>query len=185
MNLKNLSIGRARGIDLRAVKLLEAEAGLSPWDESEYVRELGRPDSFFWVAKIGSQFAGFILARLITTKPFNLDESLFGDHPADSKVYPEKSAKSPEKTAEKEIEIYNLAVKSEFQGFSIGSGLLSKILDEALTTERLKIFLEVRQSNAKALEFYRKHGFQVIGERRNFYRNPSEDAVLLGLSIGL
>ena len=39
--------------------------------------------------------------------------------------------------------------------------------------------LEVRPSNAAALALYRELGFQPVGRRRDFYTDPTEDALLL------
>ena len=39
--------------------------------------------------------------------------------------------------------------------------------------------LEVRASNAPAIALYRKHGFQAVGQRRNYYQKPDEDALLM------
>ena len=39
--------------------------------------------------------------------------------------------------------------------------------------------LEVRASNAPAIALYRKHGFQEAGRRKDYYRDPTEDALLL------
>ena len=39
--------------------------------------------------------------------------------------------------------------------------------------------LEVRPSNAAALSLYRELGFQPVGRRRDFYTDPTEDALLL------
>lgn len=39
--------------------------------------------------------------------------------------------------------------------------------------------LEVRASNAPAIALYRKHGFQTVGQRRNYYQKPDEDALLM------
>ena len=41
------------------------------------------------------------------------------------------------------------------------------------------ITLEVRQSNEAALALYRKYGFEQSGRRKNYYDNPTEDALIL------
>jgi ribosomal-protein-alanine N-acetyltransferase len=39
--------------------------------------------------------------------------------------------------------------------------------------------LEVRQGNRAAMKLYHKYGFTVEGYRRDYYKDPNEDAVLM------
>jgi ribosomal-protein-alanine N-acetyltransferase len=39
--------------------------------------------------------------------------------------------------------------------------------------------LEVRPSNTAAVALYEKHGFHEVGRRKDYYENPTEDALLL------
>ena len=39
--------------------------------------------------------------------------------------------------------------------------------------------LEVRKSNAAAIAAYQKNGFQVAGIRKDYYRKPAEDALIM------
>ena len=48
------------------------------------------------------------------------------------------------------------------------------------------IWLEVRESNARAREVYLRHGFAEVGLRKNYYPNPNgprEHAVLMSLKL--
>lgn len=73
-----------------------------------------------------------------------------------------------------EIEITNIAVKSDYQGKSFGKILLS-FLDKVVNP----IFLEVRSSNVLAQRLYQGAGFQQIGLRKEYYHHPTEDAILM------
>ena len=42
-----------------------------------------------------------------------------------------------------------------------------------------KITLEVRRSNQIAISLYKKYDFKEISVRKNYYKNPTEDAVIL------
>jgi ribosomal-protein-alanine N-acetyltransferase len=65
----------------------------------------------------------------------------------------------------------------------IASRLLHAALD-ALWEEGVQIaFLEVRESNQGARVFYERHGFAEVGRRRNYYRLPREDALILARSL--
>lgn len=78
-----------------------------------------------------------------------------------------------------EAEIYRVAVKESHRRRGIGFRLLSY----ALKTERgsgvESVFLEVRKANLAARRLYLSHGFSEIGERKNYYKNPTDDAVIM------
>jgi [ribosomal protein S18]-alanine N-acetyltransferase len=139
--------------DVYAVKEIEIGADLSCWSIADYLLEVNKAGSFFMVAKANDKVVGFIVARLIMTEP----KALSGN----------------------EIEIYNIAVQESFRGRSVAAGLLSNLFDICVRQNVEKIFLEVRRSNRGAQNFYLKHSFEIVGERRNFYNNPTEDAVLM------
>ena len=73
-----------------------------------------------------------------------------------------------------ELEITQLAVKKAYQG----QGLANQLM-EFLSDRPERIFLEVRASNQVARALYEKHGFLPVGQRKNYYQNPVEDAILM------
>ena len=73
-----------------------------------------------------------------------------------------------------ELEITQLAVKKAYQG----QGLANQLM-EFLSDRPERIFLEVRASNQVARDLYEKHGFLPVGQRKNYYQNPVEDAILM------
>jgi ribosomal-protein-alanine N-acetyltransferase len=83
------------------------------------------------------------------------------------------------KFALEEVEILNLAVAPEWQRCGVGSQLVEACKELAKSKGVREIWLDVRKSNLKARSFYEKHGFSVVFERRRFYRNPDEDAVVM------
>jgi [ribosomal protein S18]-alanine N-acetyltransferase len=78
---------------------------------------------------------------------------------------------------EHEWEIENIAVHANSQRSGIAMQLLNEIRKSAESENAMKIFLEVRRSNAAARALYEKCGFQNCGYRSQYYSNPSEDAV--------
>ena len=78
-----------------------------------------------------------------------------------------------------EAEIYRVAVRGDKRRRGIGY----RLLDYAIKTERGQgletVFLEVRESNVPARNLYKAHGFKEIGERKNYYHNPTENAVIM------
>lgn len=79
-----------------------------------------------------------------------------------------------------EGEITNVATHPDFRRRGFASDVLEFLKKEAVERGIDSLYLEVRRSNASARALYEKTGFSVIGERKGFYSNPKEDAVLMG-----
>ncbi len=78
-----------------------------------------------------------------------------------------------------EAELLRIAVLKNRQRQKIGSKLLQKGLD-CLEKKHIEIcFLEVRALNTKAITLYLKHGFVKCGKRVGYYKNPSDDALVM------
>ena len=84
----------------------------------------------------------------------------------------------------KEIHLLNIAVHTEHQKKGIGSLLMETMLKQASVMGVLKVYLEVRSKNEKAILFYKKYNFIKDAVRVNYYtgENP-DDAVLMSLAI--
>jgi ribosomal-protein-alanine N-acetyltransferase len=78
-----------------------------------------------------------------------------------------------------EGEIANLAVAPEGWGAGIGRALLDAALREAGRRRASAVYLEVRDSNERARRLYESRGFEEVGRRRDYYRRPVEDAIVL------
>ena len=78
-----------------------------------------------------------------------------------------------------EGEITNVATAGAYRRRHIAEQMLKTLINEAKTRGVVRLFLEVRASNAPAIRLYEKIGFQNCGVRRNFYKNPVEDALLM------
>ncbi len=78
-----------------------------------------------------------------------------------------------------EGEIYRIAVAPDKRR----RGIAYRLLDYAVKTERGRglesLFLEVRSKNAPARALYRAYGFYEVGLRKNYYRDPQDDAVVM------
>ncbi len=85
--------------------------------------------------------------------------------------------------AERYGELYNIGVDPRFRRKKIANSLLAEFMDFCASENLEKIFLEVRESNQTAIKFYLKNNFAVIGKRKNFYSNPTEDAILMEKEI--
>lgn len=77
-----------------------------------------------------------------------------------------------------EVFITNIAVTSSFRRKGVGFLLLKSLIDECGNKRASYLTLEVRKSNISAIKLYEKAGFKQVGERKNFYLDPTENALL-------
>lgn len=80
-----------------------------------------------------------------------------------------------------ELHIAMIATHPEFRGQGIGRQLLLHGLHSAKEEGAIKAFLEVREGNLIALNMYRDFGFVEDGRRVEYYKDNSEDAILMSL----
>jgi [ribosomal protein S18]-alanine N-acetyltransferase len=80
---------------------------------------------------------------------------------------------------EDELQIANIAVDNEHRSQGIGQKLMEWIIEQGLKQKCKTVTLDVRISNSIALTLYRKFGFEQIGRRKNYYRFPVEDAIIM------
>ena len=78
-----------------------------------------------------------------------------------------------------ECYITNVAVFPFFRRRGIGEALVSRCIETAYGEKCAFISLEVRVSNSGAIALYEKEGFVPVGERRNFYSRPTENALIM------
>ena len=78
-----------------------------------------------------------------------------------------------------EADVMNVAVHPDFRRQGIAEKLISTLVEELKNRGIHALMLEVRASNAPAIALYEKLGFQQVGLRKNYYRNPKEDALIL------
>lgn len=76
-------------------------------------------------------------------------------------------------------ELANLAVRKDYRNRGIGARLLDAAVEALAAEGVVSLFLEVRESNEAAHRLYRSRGFRHVGTRRAYYRNPTEDALIL------
>lgn len=77
--------------------------------------------------------------------------------------------------------LYNVAVKADHRKKGIGSALLRTLVTHCQKHRFAFLTLEVRQSNRDARSLYQAFGFIKVGERKDYYTDPVENAVLMTL----
>ena len=78
-----------------------------------------------------------------------------------------------------EGQITNIATLPDFRRRGLAKKVLLAMLDEARERKLSFVTLEVRESNAAAIALYEQFGFVKLGKRPNFYRKPTEAAVIM------
>jgi ribosomal-protein-alanine N-acetyltransferase len=82
-----------------------------------------------------------------------------------------------------DVQINNIAVHPDFRRAGIGEAMLRDVLDGARAAGAAFVSLEVRLSNAGARALYEKMGFRLLAVRKEYYSQPVEDALVLGLEL--
>ncbi len=78
-----------------------------------------------------------------------------------------------------EANIVNVATHPDYRRRGCAEALLGK-MEEFLSEQGVTdVYLEVRVSNTPARTLYEKLGFRAVGVRKNYYRFPAEDAVVM------
>ena len=79
--------------------------------------------------------------------------------------------------------ITNVATNPDYRRGGRAAAALRALIDFAATEALECIFLEVRPTNAPAIALYERYGFMTVGRRKNFYREPTEDALILRVDV--
>ena len=78
-----------------------------------------------------------------------------------------------------ETDMMNIAVHPDYRNQHTATKLIESLIAQLSGQGSHSLMLEVRSSNEPAKNLYAKLGFTVVGIRKNYYRNPKEDALIL------
>ena len=78
-----------------------------------------------------------------------------------------------------ETDMMNVAVDPDFRRQGVAQTLILALVEALKVRGSHWLMLEVRDSNVPARALYEKLGFAEVGRRKNYYRNPKEDALIL------
>ena len=82
-------------------------------------------------------------------------------------------------TVPPESDMMNVAVHPNYRRKGTGEQLVEALCGALQLAGNTSLTLEVRASNESAIALYHKLGFEQVGRRPNYYRNPREDALIL------
>lgn len=86
---------------------------------------------------------------------------------------------------EDEAHLANIAVAPGVRRRGYAQAMLDYLFRECYLRGSRILVLEVRVSNAGAIALYERNGFVTGGVRKNYYRNPREDALVMVRSLRL
>ncbi|MEO6392224.1 MAG: ribosomal protein S18-alanine N-acetyltransferase [Pyrinomonadaceae bacterium] len=141
--------------DLEDVVAIENESGLSPWGRVGYAEELWNQEAVMLVAR----------------------ESRTAWAPEHGRILGFATARMVISAAE--LHVNNIAIGADHRRLGLGGLLLRAVLARGRAMGAVTGLLEVRASNQAAQALYRSYGFAVIGERRKYYSNPDESALVM------
>lgn len=78
-----------------------------------------------------------------------------------------------------EAHITNIAVDSDYRRHHCAEALLKRVIDDCYEEKIKYITLEVRVSNIAAISLYTKYGFTSFGERKGYYQDNNENALIM------
>ena len=78
-----------------------------------------------------------------------------------------------------ETDMMNIAVHPGYRNQGVATELINTLIDKLSKRGSHSLMLEVRQTNEAAKNLYMALGFDTVGIRKNYYRNPREDALIL------
>ena len=84
---------------------------------------------------------------------------------------------------EDELHVNNVASHRDYRRIGVGRSLMEAAVDDAACRGVAQVLLEVRASNEAAQRMYKNLGFGFVGRRRDYYRLPSEDALVMKLKL--
>ena len=80
-------------------------------------------------------------------------------------------------------DIYKIFIRDNDKQKGYATLLLNKVIDIAKRYNSKKIMIEVRAKNNAAINFYKKNDFEQISIRKDYYKNPNDDAFIFERSL--
>jgi len=143
------SIRRMKKSDLEEILSIEKKSFLSPWSRTAFENEIQADYSYPLILISSNASQSQILGYLCCWLILN------------------------------ECHILNLSIHTDFQRKGLASKLINHLFEFCQKKGVHTIYLEVRTSNHKAISFYKKNGFEVYGQRKRYYTDTGEDALLM------
>lgn len=157
MNKDNLRIRPVEASHIGDLIRISEETNLSPWSAEGYLEEMKNPAAIMLrLVDEENAIVGFVVGRIVL---------------------------GGEIETRRDAEIYNIAVTAQNQRKGFGQRLFDEFAVKCRKSQVASIWLEVRESNERAIKFYEKNGFGRVQIRSSFYNNPRENALVMRLIL--
>jgi ribosomal-protein-alanine N-acetyltransferase len=172
--------------DIPAVMEIERMAFPRPWPEKAYRYELAENDNAYFVV---ARASSLVDASASPASPWHKLAQLLH--------LPGRTAAQTPRIASHaapvigfagmwmyvdEAHIATIATHPGVRGRGIGERILLDLLREAQRRHAVTVTLEVRVSNIVAQNLYRKYEFMEVGQRKAYYHDNREDALLMTIT---
>ena len=156
-------IRQAEEEDIERILEIERESISPPWTHGALLSEIYRDDSFVAVA-VTARGGSVAVAEY---EPRSVPPC----SPIQGFVILRRVAD--------EGELFQIAVGKAARRTGIADALMAAALRYAGKSSLRSIYLEVRKGNAAAFSLYKKHGFNQLRQRKDYYNDPVEDAIVM------
>ena len=165
VSLENIVIKKTEKSHARAIHAIDKECFSDPWSMESIRYEITMPKSICFVAvnteDIYKPENNWLVRMLLRFTGERIVGHITMRHVLD------------------EGHINNIAVTKRARRHGIGQKLIESAISESKKLGITKITLEVRSKNHPAISLYEKLGFKTCGLRKEYYRNPPDDAIVM------
>jgi len=156
MSLLKVQIRPARAEDISAVVALERETSGAPhWAAAEYAAMVDNPaEELFRRLLLVAENSDKDMVGLAVGKVIGVGIDAFG-------------------------ELESVAVSMRARRAGVGRALCEAVVEWCGQQGAQGVELEVRSASEAAIGLYRRLGFEAVGIRRSYYRDPVDDAILM------
>ncbi len=173
--------------DIPAVMEIEQAAFPRPWPEQAYRYELTEnPNAYFVVARlVNLPSASRRSQPFIPAFPSILHKLFARALPPTTQISPSRAAEAPiigfagMWMYVDEAHIATIATHPNWRRRGVGEHILINLLREAQRRNAANTTLEVRINNRVAQNLYKKYGFEEVGQRKAYYQDNREDALIM------
>ena len=152
--------------DIQRILEIEQEAISPPWTHGALLSEMYKKDAYFVVAVDDSA-------------PSTTDVDDYSSPAFDKHRSPAVVGFAILRCVGDDGELLQIAVDKAHRRGGAGDLLMIAALEYARENAFGSIFLEVRRGNVAAVGLYKKHGFNSMRIRKDYYSDPVEDAVVM------